>query len=176
MLRAFSSKLVSKSGKSLLNNASVSGVRFLHDDKVETPEEFNWRFINFFDNPEIDGWFIRKGLGELQREDVIPEPAIICAAFRACRRVNDLALAIRCMESIRVKCGPKRSEIWPYLMQECKSTMDELGIPTLEELGYDKPEFHRPDPDGWWPRSYSKMYNIRELTESPLIDRKAHYY
>lgn len=32
------------------------------------------------------------------------------------------------------------NEVWPYIKQEIKPTLDELGILTPEEMGYDKPE------------------------------------
>lgn len=35
------------------------------------------------------------------------------------------------------KAGPHK-EIYPYLIQELKPTLDELGISTPEELGIDK--------------------------------------
>ena len=38
------------------------------------------------------------------------------------------------------KCGGRVAEVWPYLVQEIRPTLDELGINTPEELGYDKPE------------------------------------
>ena len=31
-------------------------------------------------------------------------------------------------------------EIWPYVMQEIQPTLDELGILSPEQMGYDKPE------------------------------------
>lgn len=36
-------------------------------------------------------------------------------------------------------------EIYPYLLQEIRPTLDELGILTPEEMGYDKPELWCPD-------------------------------
>ena len=38
------------------------------------------------------------------------------------------------------KCGNKLADIWPYIRQEIKPTLDELGILTPEDMGYDKPE------------------------------------
>lgn len=38
------------------------------------------------------------------------------------------------------KCGGRLKEVWPYIKQEIKPTLDELGILTPEEMGYDKPE------------------------------------
>lgn len=72
--------------------------------------------------------------------DLVPDPVIICATLKACRRLNDLALAIRILEIVRDKCGNKLNEIYPYILQEIRPTLDELGVNTPEELGYDKPE------------------------------------
>lgn len=35
--------------------------------------------------------------------DLVPEPKIVEAALRACRRLNDLASAIRILESVKVR-------------------------------------------------------------------------
>lgn len=72
--------------------------------------------------------------------DLIPQPNIITAALKACRRVNDYALAIRFLEAVKDKCGPKIQEIYPYILQEIKPSLEELGIDTIEDLGYNKPE------------------------------------
>lgn len=72
--------------------------------------------------------------------DLVPEPKIICAALRACRRLNDFALAVRFLESVKEKGGPYAKTIYPYILQEIRPVLDELGISTPEELGYDKPE------------------------------------
>lgn len=72
--------------------------------------------------------------------DLVPEPKILEAALRACRRVNDIALAIRILEAVKDKAGSKANEIYPYIIQELRPTLTELGISTPEELGYDKPE------------------------------------
>ncbi len=37
-----------------------------------------------------------------QGEDMIPEPSTISNALRACRRVNDYALAVRYLEALKV--------------------------------------------------------------------------
>ncbi|PVD20035.1 hypothetical protein C0Q70_20529 [Pomacea canaliculata] len=60
--------------------------------------------------------------------------------MKACRRVNDYALAVRYLEAIQDKCGGRVKEVWPYIKQEIKPTLDELGILTPEEMGYDRPE------------------------------------
>jgi len=118
--------------------------RLMASKVVETDEEFDQRYIDYFSRADIDGWEIRKGMTDLHAFDLVPEPAIISAALHACRRVNDLALAIRILEAVMDKCGTKKDAIWPYLVQELKPTCQELGVPFPEEIGYDKPELWKP--------------------------------
>ncbi|VDO95318.1 unnamed protein product [Soboliphyme baturini] len=165
----------------------------------ETPEEFDQRYVDFFNQPDIDGWLVRKGIGacwlltsvptfvllftgfyeswywlynlakglyELHKEDVIPEPKIVAAALRACRRVNDYALAVRFLEAVRLKCGRKANKIYPYVIQEVRPVLDELGISTPEEMGYDKPELFWPS-SSWWPEEYYEIYNIPKYSYCP---------
>jgi len=79
-------------------------------------------------------------MNDLAGMDLVPEPKIVIAALKACRKVNDIGLAIRILETIKEKGDAADSNIYPYMMQELRPTLDELGINTLEELGYDKPE------------------------------------
>lgn len=128
MVRAFASESNNK------------GLALAPHGKLETDEEFDNRYEGYFNDPNIDGWMIRKRMNDLQGMDLIPEPKILIAAMKACRRVNDYALAVRYLEAVKFKCGDKVDEIWPYLVQELRPTLDELGLNTPEELGYDKPE------------------------------------
>lgn len=98
------------------------------------------RYENFFNRKDIDGWEIRQGINDLWGHDLVPEPKILIAALKACRRVNDYALTVRILEAVKNKCGTKVAEIYPYIIQELRPTLTELGIDTPEELGYDKPE------------------------------------
>lgn len=68
----------------------------------ETDEEFDSRYEHFFNRPDIDGWQVRKAVNDLQGFDLVPEPKIVIAAMKACRRVNDYALAVRFLEAIKV--------------------------------------------------------------------------
>ena len=106
---------------------------------AETDAEFDARYEAYFNRKDIDGWEIRKGMADLGAMDLVPEPTIVAAALRACRRVNDYALTTRILELVKFK-AQHNPEIWPYMMQELKPTMDELGVASLEELGYDQPE------------------------------------
>lgn len=80
---------------------SVAGtsVRFSHHD--ETADEFDARYEKFLNRPDIDGWELRKAMNDLQGHDLVPEPKIVIAAMKACRRVNDYALAVRYLEAVK---------------------------------------------------------------------------
>lgn len=105
----------------------------------ETDEEFDARYINFFKRPDIDGWELRKGINDMHSFDLVPEPQIIIEVIKACRRLNDHSLAVRYLEGVWRKANYKK-HIIDYLMQEIKPTLDELGVSTPEEMGYDEPE------------------------------------
>ncbi|XP_017782860.1 PREDICTED: cytochrome c oxidase subunit 5A, mitochondrial-like [Nicrophorus vespilloides] len=130
---------------SVLKNVAVkpnapAAVRFMSSHNTESDEQFDNRYETYFNRTDIDGWEIRKGINDIVGQDLVPEPKIVIAALKACRRVNDFAVAVRFLEAIKDKCGPKVNEIYPYIIQEIKPTLIELGINTPEELGYDKPE------------------------------------
>jgi len=117
---------------------SVTSVRCSHHE--ETDEEFDARYLAYLSRPNIDGWELRKAMNDIQGHDVVPEPKIVIAAMKACRKVNDYALAVRYLEAVKDKCGPHAKEIWPFMLKEIGPTLKELGILTPEEMGYDKPE------------------------------------
>lgn len=95
--------------------------------------------VSYFKKADIDGWEIRKGLGDIQKRDMVPNPEICEQILRACRRVNDFALTTRFLEALHFKCL-SQPELHSYILKEIKPVMDELGVSTPEELGYDKPE------------------------------------
>merc|ERR1719402_1939820 len=105
----------------------------------ETDEQFDARWEAYFNKPDIDDWELRRGLNELHGHDLVPEPKIVIAALKACRRLNDSAMAIRILEAIKFKAGSHKNTIYPYVLQEIKPVLEELGINTPEELGLDKP-------------------------------------
>jgi len=154
MLRFAAQRILSASLKNQLHNSAVScnaANRYLYPAMnmamprlyssavVESEEEFDSRYVAFFNNPEVDGWDVRKGMHDLFGMDLVPEPKIIIAALRACRRLNDYSLTTRFLETVEFKCRANK-DLWPYVLKEIKPTLDELGISTPAELGYDKPE------------------------------------
>lgn len=118
----------------------VVPTRLMSQHSTETDEEFDRRYEAYFNRQDIDGWEIRKAMNDLAGMDLVPEPKIISAALRACRRVSDFALAVRFLEAVQSKCGGRVKEIYPYILQEIRPTLDELGVSTPEEMGYHKPE------------------------------------
>ncbi|OTF81883.1 cytochrome c oxidase subunit 5A, mitochondrial-like protein [Euroglyphus maynei] len=107
--------------------------------RKETDEQFDQRYIQYFSRPEIDNWELRKGINDLHGMDLVPEPAIIIAALEAARRLNDHSICVRFLEALRWKSRFDKN-IYPYLIQEIRPTLDKLGISTPEELGYHEPE------------------------------------
>ena len=71
--------------------------------KVSSEEEFYRKYVEFFNRPDIDGWDIRKGMADLVAMDLVPEPEIVAAALRACRRVNDFSLTTRFSTKNKIK-------------------------------------------------------------------------
>ncbi|KAK2575595.1 hypothetical protein KPH14_011304 [Odynerus spinipes] len=149
MLRLVIGRVGSSIRNTTVTRATTVGIQSCRNSHglVESDEEFDARYVNFFNRPDLDGWEARKAMNDLVGIDLVPDPTIICAALRACRRLNDFALAVRFLESVKDKCGSHVKTIYPYILQEIRPTLDELGINTPEELGYDKPELALQMPD-----------------------------
>uniref|UniRef100_A0A8C9KFZ9 Cytochrome c oxidase subunit 5A, mitochondrial n=1 Tax=Panthera tigris altaica TaxID=74533 RepID=A0A8C9KFZ9_PANTA len=77
------------------------------------------------------------GMNTLVGYTLVPEPKITDAALLAYRWLNDFASAVRILEVVKDKAGPHK-EIYPYVIQELRPTLNELGISTPGELGLDK--------------------------------------
>ena len=43
---------------------------------------------------------------------------------------------------LQLKCGHHKKVVWPWLVEQIQPTLTELGVPTPEALGYDKPELY----------------------------------
>merc|ERR1712224_405648 len=116
--------------------SSLSGVKSRHmSASTETDAEFDARWEAYFKRDDIDDWELRHGLNKLYGEDLVPEPKIINAALHACRRLNDFPTTVRLFEMIKDKSGGDM-EIYNYIIQQCKPTIDELGLSTPEQLGF----------------------------------------
>lgn len=126
-----------------LNSARIFNkltVRHGHGEPDIHGDKFDSSYEQFFNRPDVDGWQVRKGMNDLLGMDLVPEPKIIISALKACRRINDYALAIRWLEGCKDKCGNQKAAIYPWLIQEIQPTLTELGISTPEEMGYGTPE------------------------------------
>ncbi|KAA0191330.1 Mitochondrial cytochrome c oxidase subunit Va, partial [Fasciolopsis buskii] len=123
----------------LSNPAACHSTNPKYFNKKEPYEEFRNRFLNAFNDKTLDSWWLRHWLQNLHIEDAVPPPEVVVSALHACRRLNDIALAIRFIESVKYKCSIVKGA-WDWMQQEIGPTMKELGIPSLEQLGYDKPE------------------------------------
>ncbi|XP_063976960.1 cytochrome c oxidase subunit 5A, mitochondrial [Diachasmimorpha longicaudata] len=142
MLRFVAGRAINAARGMVIPRATAVGIQSTRSSHgvQETDEEFDARYEAFFNRPDIDHWEIRKAMNDLAGMDLVPEPKIVIAALKACRRLNDFALAIRFLETVKFKGGTEAHLTWPYIVQEIRPTLDELGINTPEELGYDKPE------------------------------------
>merc|ERR1711974_222697 len=109
MLRTAARALLSQTGiqSRSAQPARVTGIRLMSSKKEETDAEFDARFEAYFNRPDIDGWEVRKAMHDLTGLDLVPEPKLVAAALRACRRVDDYALTTRFLEVNKFKCGPK---------------------------------------------------------------------
>ncbi|XP_053452009.1 cytochrome c oxidase subunit 5A, mitochondrial isoform X2 [Nycticebus coucang] len=82
--------------------AAIQSIRCYSHGSHETDEEFDARWVTYFNKPDIDAWELRKGMNTLVGYDLVPEPKIIDAALRACRRLNDFASAVRILEVVKM--------------------------------------------------------------------------
>lgn len=90
----------------------------------ESFETFNERYVNFFQSAQ-DLFEVQRGLNNCFAHDLVPSPAVVEAALRAARRVNDYSTAVRIFEGVREKVENK---------QQYQAYLDELK-PVREELG-----------------------------------------
>lgn len=127
-------------------NPANPGIAFPKEGIEETAEEFDTRYLNYFNKKDIDGWELRKGINDMQNFDLVPEPKIMIAVLKACRRVNDHSLAVRYLEAVFRKAEHEK-KIVDYLMEEIRPTLNELGISSPAEMGYDEPELALGDPE-----------------------------
>ena len=121
----------------VLRLAWVVQGRHYSSKQEESPEVFDAKWETYFDNPNLDGFGLRKGLNELYGHDLVPEPKIVVAMLKAARRLNDVAMSIRILEAVKDKAAGDLT-IYNYIINSIKPTLEDLGISTPEELGLDK--------------------------------------
>jgi len=124
----------------------ATSVRQMSLAQTRSEQDFDSKYTEYFNRPDIDGWGIRKVMGELVGMDLVPEPSVVAAALRACRRVDDFSLTTRILEVVKIKCEAGGLDTWSYMVQELSPILQELGIPTPGEMGYDQPELALPNP------------------------------
>ncbi|KAG9101238.1 Cytochrome c oxidase subunit 6 [Ceratobasidium sp. 370] len=115
--------------------ARVAGVRAMsagsHAHESESFETFSARYEQFFTQVQ-DLFELQRGLNNCFAYDLVPSPAVIEAALRAARRVDDYSTAVRIFEGIREKVENKGQ--YEAYLAELKGVREELGITTKEEL------------------------------------------
>ncbi|KAI1954274.1 Cytochrome c oxidase subunit 6 [Ophidiomyces ophidiicola] len=77
-------------------------------------------------------WSIQRNLNNAFAYDLVPSVAVMTAALKAARRVNDFPTAVRIFEGIKAKVENK-SQYEAYL-EELKPLREELGISLQEEM------------------------------------------
>ncbi|CDK26634.1 unnamed protein product [Kuraishia capsulata CBS 1993] len=97
----------------------------------ETFEEFTTRYEKEFDEA-YDLFEVQRVLNNCFSYDLVPAPAVIEKALRACRRVNDYATAVRVFEGLKHKV--ENSQQYEAYLEELKDVREELGIDLREEL------------------------------------------
>ncbi|KAF8807834.1 COX5A, subunit VA of cytochrome c oxidase [Phlegmacium glaucopus] len=97
----------------------------------ESFESFSERYVKFFQNAE-DLFEVQRGLNNCFAHDLVPSTAVVEAAIRAARRVNDYATAVRVFEGIKEKVESK-SQYQAYV-DELKPLREELGLLLKEEM------------------------------------------
>jgi hypothetical protein len=93
----------------------------------EVPDSYEKEFDGVQDVFEL-----QRNLNNAFAYDLVPSPAVVSAALRAARRVNDFPTAVRIFEGIKAKVENK-GQYQEYL-DELKPLREELGIPLKEDM------------------------------------------
>jgi cytochrome c oxidase subunit 5a len=99
--------------------------RYASSHSQETFESFSERYVQFFKSAE-DLFEVQRGLNNCFAHDLVPSPAVVEAAVRAARRVNDYATAVRVFEGVKEKVENKSQ--YDAYVQELKPLREELGV------------------------------------------------
>lgn len=99
----------------------------------ESYESFSERYVKFFDG--VDDLFeLQRGLNNCFAYDLVPSVAVVEAALKAARRVNDYPTSVRIFEGIQDKVENKKQ--YEEYLNELEPLRKELGIETKSELGF----------------------------------------
>lgn len=90
----------------------------------ESFETFSERYVTFFQSVQ-DIFELQRGLNNCFAHDLVPSTAVVEAALRAARRVDDYSTAVRIFEGIQEKVE-NQGQYDAYL-RELKPVKDELG-------------------------------------------------
>jgi cytochrome c oxidase subunit 5a len=90
----------------------------------ETFEQFTERYVSFFGAAQ-DLFEVQRGLNNCFSHDLVPAPAVVEAALRAARRVNDYATAVRVFEGVKEKV--ENNKQYQLYLDELKPVREELG-------------------------------------------------
>ncbi|KAK4213349.1 cytochrome c oxidase subunit VA-domain-containing protein [Rhypophila decipiens] len=115
----------------LPSNSFSTTTRVRSEHQEETFEEFTARYEKEFDGVQ-DVFELQRNLNNAFAYDLVPSVAVLSAALKAARRVNDLPTAIRIFEGIKAKVENKGQ--YQQYLDELKPLRDELGIPLKEEI------------------------------------------
>jgi len=107
------------------NLRTTQVVRYASGHAQESFESFSERYVKFFQSAE-DLFEVQRGLNNCFAHDLVPSPAVVEAAIRAARRVNDYATAVRIFEGIKEKVENKSQ--YDAYVQELKPLREELGM------------------------------------------------
>eukprot|EP00121_Abeoforma_whisleri_P003029 Awhi_evm1s2721 len=66
-------------------------------------EEFNQKWIDYFNNKNLRTSGVIRGLNDVFAHDIVPDTRICEAAFRACRRLNFYGPTVRIFEGLEDK-------------------------------------------------------------------------
>ena len=80
-----------------------------------------------------DAFELQRGLNNSFAYDVVPPIPVLEAALRACRRLNEPAVAIRVFGFLKGKTDNDKQ--YDMYVNYLRPLMDELGVSTPEEIG-----------------------------------------
>eukprot|EP00035_Acanthoeca_spectabilis_P019759 m.429597 g.429597 ORF g.429597 m.429597 type:complete len:134 (+) comp17032_c0_seq1:105-506(+) len=112
--------------------APMVSVRYMGSEL--SPQDFDAKWVAYFEDESLTSREIRRGLNDVFAHDLVPDPSILTAAFRATRRVNDFPTSVRIFEGIKDKSPDDAT--YSYVLSQLQPVIDELQLSTPEELGF----------------------------------------